>query len=126
MSLSSVELASLTPADDLLCISQHSGPVKTLAKGFSNQRPWGHVMSIDSVIDLEEELFPLVGRDALHEYLRWTSFVKFVTECDEHLGTSSDSSCFSPFWWENLLEEVGEQWCSPVNQIERHYGDVGG
>ena len=25
-----------------------------------------------------------------------------------------------------LLEEVGEQWCSPVDRIERHYGDDGG
>ena len=68
MSLLSVELASLTPADDLLCLSQCSGLVKTLSKGFSDQRPWGRVMSVDSVKDLEEELFPLVGRDALHEY----------------------------------------------------------
>ena len=65
-------------------------------------------MSTNSGMDLEEELFPLIGRDALHEYPRWTSFVKFVTEHDEHLGTSSDPSCFSPFGQENLLEEVGE------------------
>ena len=68
MSLPSIELASLTPTDDLLCIPQRSGPVKTLAKGFSNQQPRGHVMSVDSSMDLEEELFPFVGRDALHEY----------------------------------------------------------
>ena len=65
-------------------------------------------MSADFGMDLEEELFLLVGRDALHEYSRRTSLVKFITECDEHLGTSSDLSCFSPFWWENLLKEVGE------------------
>ena len=83
-------------------------------------------MSIDSGMDLEEELLPLVDRDALHEYSRWTSFVKFVTDGDEHLGASSDLSCFSPFRWENLLQEIGKQWCSSVNRIERHYGDVGG
>ena len=66
------------------------------------------MVSVDSGMDLEEELFPLVGRDALHEYSRRTSLIKFVTECDEHLGASSDSSCFSPFGWKNLLEEVGE------------------
>ena len=65
-------------------------------------------MSIDSVMDLKEELFPLVGGDALHEYSRQTSLVKFVTERDECLGASSDSSRFGPFWWENLLKEVGE------------------
>ena len=65
-------------------------------------------MSIDSSTDLEEELFPLVSRDALHEYSRWTLLVKFVNECDERLSTSSDPSRFSPFGWENLLEEVGE------------------
>ena len=65
-------------------------------------------MSIDSGMDLEEELFPLVGRDALHEYSQRTSFVEFATECDEGLGASSDSSGFSSFRWENLLEEVGE------------------
>ena len=65
-------------------------------------------MSADSGMDLEEELFPLVDRDALYEYSRWTSFVKFITECDECLGASSDPSRFSPFGWENLLEEVGE------------------
>jgi len=108
MSLSSIELASFTPADNLLCISQRGGPVKTLAKGFPDQRPQGRMMSADSVMDFEEKLFSLVDRDALHEYSRWTSFVKFVTKCDEHLGTSSDSSGFSPFWWENLFEEVGE------------------
>ena len=68
MSLLSIEQASLTPTDDLLCISQRSGLVKPMAKGFSNQRPWGHVMFVDSSIVLEEELLPLVGRDALHEY----------------------------------------------------------
>ena len=108
MSLLSVELASLTPADDLLCLSQHSGPVKTLMKGFSNQRPQGHVMSTYSSMDLKEELFPLVGGDALHEYSRRTSLVKFVTKHDEHLGASSDSSRFSPFGWKDLFEVVGE------------------
>ena len=65
-------------------------------------------MSADSDMDLDEDLFSLVGRDALHEYSRWTSFVKFVFECDEHLGASSDPSQFSPFKWENLLKVVGE------------------
>ena len=65
-------------------------------------------MSVDSDMDLKEELFTLVGRDALREYSRRTSLVKFVTECDKRLGASSDSSRFSPFRWENLIEEVGE------------------
>ena len=65
-------------------------------------------MSVDSGMDLEEELFPLVGRDALHEYTRWTSLVKFITDGDECLDALSDSSRFSPLQWENLLEEVGE------------------
>ena len=68
MSLSSIELASFTPADNLLCISQRSGPVKNLAKGFPDQRPRGRVMFIDPGMDLEEEQLPLVGGDALHEY----------------------------------------------------------
>ena len=97
ISLPSIELASFTPANDLLCISQHSGLVKTLVKGFLDQRPRGHVMSIDSGMDLEEELLPLVCQDALHEYSRRTSLVKFITDGDEHLGTSSDLSCFSLF-----------------------------
>ena len=63
-------------------------------------------MSTDFSIDLEEEPFPLVGRVALHEYSRRTLFVKFVTKGDERLDASSDSLRFSPFWWENLLEEV--------------------
>ena len=65
-------------------------------------------MFADPSMDLEEELLPLVGRDALHEHPRWTSFVEFVTKCDEGLGASSDPSGFSPFGWEKLLEEVGE------------------
>ena len=65
-------------------------------------------MSVDSGMDLEEELFPLVRWDALHEYPRWTSFVEFITEHDEGLGALSDLSGFSSFRWENLLEEVGE------------------
>ena len=65
-------------------------------------------MFVDPDMDLEVELIPLVGRDALHEHPRWTSFVEFVTERDEGLGASSDSSSFSPFGWEDLLEEVGE------------------
>ena len=39
-----------------------------MAKGFSDQRPWDHVISVDPGMDLEEELLPLVGGDALHEY----------------------------------------------------------
>ena len=65
-------------------------------------------MSADPDMDLEEELLPLVGRDALHKHPRWTSFVEFVTELDEGLSATSDLSSFSPFGWENLLEEVGE------------------
>ena len=65
-------------------------------------------MSADLGMDLEEELLPLVGRDALHEHPRWTLFVEFITERDEGLGASSDPSGFSPFEQENLLEEVGE------------------
>ena len=59
-------------------------------------------------MDLEKELLRLVGRDALHEHPRWTPFVEFITEHDEGHGASSDPSGFSPFKWENLLEEVGE------------------
>ena len=66
------------------------------------------MMSADFGMDLEEELFSLVGRDALHEYPRWTSLVEFITDGNEHLGASSDPSSFSPFRWKNLLEEVGE------------------
>ena len=65
-------------------------------------------MSADPGMDFEEELFPLVGRDALHEYPRRTSFLELVIEHDEGPGTSSDLSCFSSLGWENLLEEVGE------------------
>ena len=126
MSLSSIELASFTPADHLLCISQRNGLAKTLAKGFLDQRPWGRVMCIDSSMDFEEKLFPLVGRDALYEHSRWTLLVKFITNGDERLGASSDSSCFNPFRWENLLEEVGDQWCSPVGRIECRHGVVTG
>ena len=66
-------------------------------KGLSDQRPWGHVMSVDPGMDLEEELLPLVGRDAFHEHPRWTPFVEFITEHDEDLGMSSDPSGFSTF-----------------------------
>ena len=59
-------------------------------------------------MDLEEELLPLAGGDALHEHPRWTPFVEFITERDECLATSSDPSDFSPFRWENLLKEVGK------------------
>ena len=79
-----------------------------MAKGFSDQRPRGRVMSADPDMDLEEKLLPLVRRDALHEHPRWTPFVEFITERDEGLGMLSDSSGFSPFGWENLLEEEGE------------------
>ena len=65
-------------------------------------------MSVDLGMDLKEELLPLVGGDALHEYPRRTPFVEFVTEHDEGLGTSSDPSGLSPFGQEDLLEEVGE------------------
>ena len=60
-------------------------------------------MSADPGKDLEEELLPLVGRDALHEHPRWTLFIELITERDEGLGTSSNPSGFSPFGWENLL-----------------------
>ena len=79
MSLPSIELASFTHADNLLYISQCVGLVKALAKGFPDQRPQGRVMSTDSGMDLEEDLFPLVGQDALHEHSRSTLLVKFVT-----------------------------------------------
>ena len=59
-------------------------------------------------MDLEEELLPLVCRDALHEHPLWTLFVEFVTERNEGLGALSDPSSFSPFGWENLLKEVGK------------------
>ena len=65
-------------------------------------------MSTNPGTDLEEELLPLVGGDAPHEYPRWTPFVEFVTEHDEGLGASSDPMGLSPFRRENLLEEVGE------------------
>jgi len=65
-------------------------------------------MSVDPGMDLEEELLPLVGGDALHEHPQWTLFVECITERDEGLGSSSDPSGFSQFRRENLLEEVGE------------------
>ena len=65
-------------------------------------------MSADPSMDLEEDLLPPAGGDALHEYPRRTPFVEFITEHDGGLGVSSDSSGFSPFRWENLLEEVRE------------------
>ena len=65
-------------------------------------------MSADPDMDLEKELLPMVGGDALHEYPRWTLFIEFITERDEGPGTSSDPSGLSPFGWEDLLEEVCE------------------
>ena len=65
-------------------------------------------MSANPGMDLKEELLPLVGRDAFYEHPRWTPFVEFVTKRDKGLSASSDPSGFSPFGWENLLEEVGE------------------
>ena len=65
-------------------------------------------MSADSGMDLEEELFPLVGWDGLHEYPYWISLVEFISDGDERLGASGDPSRFGPFGWENLLEEIGE------------------
>ena len=65
-------------------------------------------MSTNPSMDLEEELLPLVGGDALHEHPGWTLFVELVTERGEGLGALSDPSSFSPFGWENLLKEVGE------------------
>ena len=65
-------------------------------------------MSTNPGMDLEAELLPLVGGDALHEHPRWTSLVEFIIDGDERLGASSDPLSFSPFGWENLLEEVGE------------------
>ena len=59
---------------------------KNLGESFSDQWTRGHVMSADPVMDLEEELLPLVGGDALHEHPRWTPFVEFITECDEGLA----------------------------------------
>ena len=79
-----------------------------MTKGFFGQRPWGRMMSVDPGMDLEEELLPLVGRDALHEHPGWTLFVEFITERDEGLGVSSDPLGLSPFRREDLLEEVGE------------------
>ena len=65
-------------------------------------------MSVDPGMDLEEELLPLVGGDALHEHPRWTPFVESVTKRDKSLGMSSDPSGFSPFEQKNLIKEVGE------------------
>ena len=48
----------LHTCDNLLCISQRNGPVKTLAKGFFDQQPQDRVMSADPDMDLEEELLP--------------------------------------------------------------------
>ena len=81
-------------------------------------------MSVNSSVDFEEELFPLVGPDALHEYSWWTSFVKFITDGDERLCTSSDLSCFSLFWWEDFFEDVGEQQRSLIGQVKCHHGGV--
>ena len=59
-------------------------------------------------MDFEEKLFPLVDQGALHDQSQWTLLVKLVTNGDERLGASSDSSRFNPFRWENPIEEVGE------------------
>ena len=83
-------------------------------------------MSANLGMDLEEELLPLVGGDALHEDPRWTPFVELITKHDEGHGASSDLSGFSPFRWENLLEVVGKLQCSPVGLIECQYDDVSG
>ena len=82
------------------------------------------MMSIDFGMDLEEESFPLVSRDALHEYSRRTSFVKFITDGNEHLSASSNLSCFSLFWWEDFFEDVGEQQRSLIGQVKCHHGGV--
>ena len=72
------------------------------------------MVSTDPDVDFKETLFPLVNRDTLHEYSRWTSFVELVTKGKERLGALSDPSSFSPLYGEDLFEDVGEQWCSLV------------
>ena len=83
-------------------------------------------MSIDSGMDLEEELLPSVGRDALHEYSQWTSFVEFVSDLDEGLGALGDSSHFGPFQMGESPLGGRQEARSLVSLIECQHGDVSG
>jgi hypothetical protein len=78
-------------------------------------------------MDLEEQFFVLLGRDAFHKhsYHRGAAFVKFVVDGDKHLGTSGDPSCLHPVSWEDLVQEVGQMGRPPVSGVDCHCADRG-
>jgi hypothetical protein len=90
--LTSVVLAPFASAHYLLCVGHYGGPVESLTKGAPHEVSRGGMVSVDSSMDVLQELPTLLDRDALllHPYISLLVEV-FVNE-DKVLGSSMEPS----------------------------------
>ena len=80
--LSSVELAPLTGAHDLLGVCHSGWPIEVLSKGISNKGLWGGVMPTDSYVNVGQELLILLNQDAALQNLRLAASVQLLPDQD--------------------------------------------
>jgi hypothetical protein len=79
------------------------------------------VVSIDAVMDLQEEFLAQMGRDAFHQHShrRWAALVKLANNGDICPSASGNPSVLDLVSWEDLVEKIGQERCPQVGVVYR-------
>jgi hypothetical protein len=64
------ELAPLAPSDEFFSVTQTCGPVEGSLEGLTDHRTRRHMVALDALVDLLQDVFAFLPGDALHEYSR--------------------------------------------------------
>jgi hypothetical protein len=119
MCLPSIILAPIAGAYYVLGISHSSWPVETMAKSHAYQHLWCSVVTAGSRVDVDEQLLPLIPRDALLEDSRSTAFVKVIADHHKRLCVASETLGLSLVPWEDVAQEIADIWAYPVT-VDEH------
>jgi hypothetical protein len=78
----------LAPSDEFFGVAQRCGPIEGSSKGIVDQRARERVVAADAFVDLLQDVFAFLSRNALHEYSgRCAPPVELVS--DEDVGLCS-------------------------------------
>ena len=95
MCLPDVELATLAGPHDIGGVGDCGGPVEALPKYIAREGARRGMVTVDSSVDVPDQLFALGDGDATLQNTRGAALVQFIVDQNKGLGLPGDTPCLS-------------------------------
>jgi hypothetical protein len=121
VSLSCIELATLTALHNVLRVGDRCGPIETLLESFSDKRSRPGMVAAGTSVYLLQHLVALTSRNAPHEYVGRPALVELAVDDDESFHTAGDAPGFCLFGREPPLDQPLEDGEAPVGIFKVYF-----